>query len=302
MNQKIGFIGLGIMGKPMAKNLLKAGCTLTVYDIDPQPCKELEDLGAAIAENPAGVAEQSDIIFIIVPDSPHVKTVVCAGDGILAAMKPGTIVADLSSIAPEVSREIAREVRKSGGIMFDAPVSGGEPKAINGTLAFMVGGPKEHFHTIKEAMLKMGDSAVYIGGNGAGCVCKLANQIIVNLSIAALSEALVLAVKSGVDPERVFNAIRGGLAGSTVLDAKAPRMYGRDFAPGGRIDINLKDIKNVMDHAHATDVPLVLSSQLFEIMQALKVAGFSGDDHSAIVKYYENAAKVEVKTGGEDQI
>jgi 2-hydroxy-3-oxopropionate reductase len=293
--KKIGFIGLGIMGKPMAKNLMRAGYPLTVYDLNPVPCAELAELGATVASSPAGAAQNNEIIFTIVPDSPQVRQVILGENGVLTAMQKGAIVADLSSIFPAVSQEIAQAVEAAGGMMFDAPVSGGEPKAIDGTLSFMVGGPEAGFPTIQEVMLAMGTSVVHIGDNGAGCVCKLANQIIVNLNIAAVSEALVLAVKSGVNPENVYQAIRGGLAGSTVLDAKAPLMFNRQFAPGGRIDINLKDMKNVMNQAHTVDVPLPLSSQLLEILQALKVDGKAGEDHSAIVKYYEKAAQVEVK-------
>jgi len=179
--------------------------------------------------------------------------------------------------------------------MYDAPVSGGEPKAVDGTLSFMVGGPEEHFETVKEVMLAMGSSVVRIGENGSGCVCKLANQIIVNLNITAMSEAFVLAAKAGADVEKVFQAIRGGLAGSSVLEAKAPMVLDRNFQAGGRISINLKDLKNVINEAHALDVPLPFSSQLLEVMHALRADGREAEDHCAIIKYFEKISGVTVE-------
>ncbi len=178
---------------------------------------------------------------------------------------------------------------------MDAPVSGGEPKAIDGTLAFMVGGQPETFERMQPYFKIMGASALLVGPCGSGCIAKLANQIIVNLNITAVAEALVFATKAGVDPDKVYQAIRAGLAGSTVLDAKAPMMIGRNFKPGGKLSINLKDIKNVMATAHALDVPLPFTSQLLEVMQALKVDGHLDDDHSGIVQYFEKLAGVQVQ-------
>jgi 2-hydroxy-3-oxopropionate reductase len=295
--QKLGFIGLGIMGKPMAKNLLKAGYELVVYDINQEAVKELVESGAKAGVSSKDVAERSEVIIIMLPNSPEVKEVVLGKDGIAEGAKPGTIVIDMSSISPIVSQEVARELAKQQVIMLDAPVSGGEPKAIDGTLAIMVGGPQDTFEKVKDILLHMGSSAVLVGEIGSGNVTKLANQIIVALNIAAMSEAMVLAVKAGTDPEKVFQAIRGGLAGSTVLDAKMPMVLERNFKPGFRIELHIKDLLNALDTAHSVDVPLPLASQVLEFMQALKVDGKAKDDHGGLIQFYERLAKVEVKKG-----
>ncbi len=296
MNKKIGFIGLGIMGKPMAKNLLKAGYSLVVYDVVADAVKELAEAGAHTGTSPKDVAQKSEIIITMLPNSPHVKEVVLGVNGVLDGAKPGTILVDMSSIAPLVSKEVYEKARQKGVIMLDAPVSGGEPKAVNGTLSIMVGGPEEAFKEVEKLLLSMGSSAVLVGETGSGNVTKLANQIIVALNIAAMSEAMVLATKAGVDPEKVFQAIRGGLAGSTVLDAKAPMVLARNFNPGFRIELHIKDLQNALDTAHGIGVPIPLTSQVMEILQALKVDGKEKDDHSSIVQYYEKLAQIEVKS------
>jgi 2-hydroxy-3-oxopropionate reductase len=295
MKQRIGFIGLGIMGRPMSLHLIKAGYRLTVYDINQEAVNHVAALGAQAALSPREVAEQSDIIFIIVPNSQHVKEVVLGENGILQGADPGTIIVDLSSITPVASKEIAAAAAKKGVEMLDAPVSGGEPKAIDGTLAIMVGGKAEIFESVKDLLHCMGSSVTLVGGIGSGTTAKLANQIIVNLNIAAMSEALVLAAKAGIDIDKMYQAIRGGLAGSNVLDAKVPMVLDRNFVAGGRIDINLKDLANVMETAHEIGVPLPLSSQLLEIFHAMKADGKAGLDHCGIVQFYEKLAHVEVK-------
>jgi len=209
--KKIGFIGLGIMGKPMAKNLLKAGYTLTVYDIIPEKIKELVEAGAAAASSSKDVAEKSEIIITMLPNSPEVKDAVLGKDGVLDGAGPGSILIDMSSIAPLASKEIAERAKEKKVVMLDAPVSGGEPKAVEGTLAIMVGGPAETFEKVKDILGVMGASVTRVGEIGSGNTTKLANQIIVALNIAGMSEAMVLATKAGVDPENVFKAIRGGL-------------------------------------------------------------------------------------------
>lgn len=293
--RKIGFIGLGIMGKPMALNLINAGHSLTVFDINQEAVKTLVNASAVAATSPKEVAENSEIIITMLPANKHVKEVVLGENGIIHSAKEGTVVIDMSSITPVVSKEIANELAKQGIEMLDAPVSGGEPKAIDGTLAIMVGGKEEVFESVKDVLYGMGKDVTLVGGNGCGTTAKLANQVIVNLNIAAMSEALVLAAKAGIDINKMYQAIRGGLAGSTVLDAKVPLILERNFVPGGRIDINLKDITNVMETAHEIGVPLPLSSQLLEIFHALKVDGKAGDDHGGIVQYYEKLANVEVR-------
>ncbi|WP_040906777.1 2-hydroxy-3-oxopropionate reductase [Youngiibacter fragilis] len=291
---KIGFIGLGIMGKPMSKNLLKAGYELIVNDRNTVAVAELVALGAESAETAKEVAEKTDIIVTMLPNSPHVKTVCLGENGISSGAKAGTIVIDMSSIAPLASREVSAELAKFGIVLLDAPVSGGEPKAIDGTLSVMVGGNKETFDKCYDIMKTMAGSVVYVGEIGAGNITKLANQIIVALNIAAMSEALVLAKKAGVDPELVYKAIRGGLAGSTVLDAKAPMVLDRRFDPGFRIELHIKDLQNALDTSHELAASLPLTSQVMEMMLGLKADGHEKEDHSALVKYYEKLNNLEV--------
>ncbi|GMA98652.1 2-hydroxy-3-oxopropionate reductase [Pelosinus sp. IPA-1] len=294
---KVGFIGLGIMGKPMVLNLLKAGIDTTVYDVNPKAVEALVEAGAKAATSPKELATGSDVVITIVPNAAIVKSLLEGEDGILAGAKPGTVIVDMSSVSPVDSQKFAEVAAKYDCPFLDSPVSGGEPGAINATLAYMIGGDEAVVEKIKDVFLAMGKSITVIGPNGSGSVAKLANQIIVNLNIAAVSEALVLAQKAGADPEKVYQAIRGGLAGSVVLDAKAPMMYNRNFKPGGTLAINLKDITNVMDTAQSLDVPLILTSQLKQIMHSLKADGHIMDDHGGIVQFYEKLAGVEVKKG-----
>jgi 2-hydroxy-3-oxopropionate reductase len=292
---KIGFIGLGIMGKPMSKNLLKAGYSLVVFDRNPVPVKEVVTAGAVEAPSAKAVAEQCDIVITMLPNSPHVKAAVLDKNGILEGAKPGMILIDMSSIAPLASKEIAAMLAERQVEMIDAPVSGGEPKAIDGTLSIMVGGKKAIFDKCQPILAKMGSSVVLCGDIGAGNITKLANQIIVALNIAAMSEAFVLAAKSGVNPETVFNAIKGGLAGSTVLNAKAPMVLEGNFKPGFRIELHIKDLANAIETGHDVGVPLPLTSQVMEIMQSLKVDGKAGNDHSGIIQFYEKLAHFEAR-------
>jgi len=292
---KIGFIGLGIMGKPMSKNLLKAGYELIVVDRNQAAVDEVVAAGAKSAANAKEVAQQVDVIITMLPNSPHVKEVVLGENGILEGAEKGTIFIDMSSIAPLVSRELAAKLAEKGVEMLDAPVSGGEPKAIDGTMSVMVGGKQEVFDKTYPVMKAMAGSVVRTGEIGAGNVTKLANQVIVALNIAAVSEALVLASKAGVEPDLVYQAIRGGLAGSTVLDAKAPLMMDRKFDPGFRINLHIKDLANVLETSHDMGVPLPLTAAVMEMMQALKVDGMGDGDHGSLVRYYEKMAKVEVK-------
>jgi len=294
MKKEIGFIGLGIMGKPMSKNLLKAGYSLVVYDITASAVEELVKSGAKEAKSAKEVAQRTEIIITMLPNSPHVREVVLGKDGVLEGAKEGSIIVDMSSIAPKVSQELFNICKEKGVVLLDAPVSGGEPKAISATLSIMVGGPEEVFESVKEILHKMGTSVVLVGEIGSGNVAKLANQMIVALNIAAMSEALVLSAKAGVDPEKVYQAIRGGLAGSTVLDAKAPMVMQRNFNPGFRIELHIKDLLNALDTAHEIGVPVPLTAQILEIMQALKADGKAGNDHGGVIQFYEKLAHVEV--------
>ena len=291
---KIGFIGLGIMGKPMAKNLQKAGYELVVLDHHPENIRALTEGGAVEAATPREVAQQSDIIITMLPNSPQVKEVVLGKEGVIEGAKAGTTLIDMSSIAPLASREIGEALAAHGVMMLDAPVSGGEPKAIEGTLSVMVGGDKEVFDRCYEVMKAMAASVVHTGDLGAGNVTKLANQVIVALNIAAMSEALTLATKAGVEPDLVFQAIRGGLAGSTVLEAKAPMVMDRNFKPGFRIDLHIKDLANALDTSHEVGAPLPLTAAVMEMMQMLKADGLEKADHSALACYYEKLAKAEI--------
>jgi len=293
--KKIGFIGLGIMGKPMAQNLIKAGYDLTGYDIVPERLAAVVQAGAHAGASSKDVAAKSEIVITMLPNSPHVKEAVLGAGGVLEGAKPGTILVDMSSIAPLASREIAAKTKEKGVIMLDAPVSGGEPKAIEGTLAIMVGGPQETFEKVKDILGVMGSSVTYVGDIGSGNITKLANQIIVALNIAAMSEAMALATKAGVDPEKVFEAIKGGLAGSAVLNAKMPLVLKGNFKPGFRILLHIKDLANALDTAHELGVPVPLSSVVMELMQALRVDGKGGDDHGGIIQFYEKVAKVNVR-------
>lgn len=295
----IGFIGLGIMGKPMAGNLLKAGYPLMVYDLNEEPVEELCRQGAQKG-TPAQIGKACSIVFTILPNGTIVKDVLFGENGVASGMEAGGIVCDMSSVTPVESQFCWDTLRKQGIGFVDAPVSGGEPGAIQGTLAFMAGGREEDFQALKPYFEVMGASALRIGESGSGSVTKLANQVIVNMTIASVSEAFVLAVKAGADPEKVFAAIRGGLAGSAVLEAKIPMILERNFKPGGKISINHKDIKNVLATAHEIDVPMPFTSQLFEIMQALKVDGHMNDDHGGIVQYFERLAGVEVRRNGKN--
>jgi 2-hydroxy-3-oxopropionate reductase len=291
----IGFIGLGVMGKPMARNLLKARCPLIVYDVRPEPVRELVTAGAQAGVSAKDVAARSDVVITMLPNSPEVKDAVFGNNGVAEGIRSGSIFVDMSSIAPLASQEISARLIEKGVAMLDAPVSGGEPKAIDGSLAIMVGGPPSTFEAVKDLLSLMGSSVTLVGEIGSGNITKLANQIIVALNIAAMSEALVLAQKAGVNPEKVFRAIRGGLAGSTVLEAKVPKVLAGNFQPGFRIELHIKDLANAINTAHELGVPVPLSSQVMEMLQALKVDGKATDDHCSIIQFYEKLAQVKVR-------
>jgi 2-hydroxy-3-oxopropionate reductase len=294
---KVGFIGLGIMGRPMAKNLVKAGHKLVVFDFNKEAVADLVSNGAASAESGKEVAAQCEVVITMVPNSPHVRAAVLGENGVAEGARPGTVLIDMSSIDPTESRAIGAELEKLGIDMLDAPVSGGEPKAIDGTLSVMVGGKKELFDKFYDMLMVIAGSVVYVGELGSGNVAKLANQIVVAVNIAGVSEALTFAKKAGTDPELVYQAIRGGLAGSTVMDAKAPMMLNRNFNPGFRIELHIKDLNNALNAAHAISSPVPLTGQLMEIMQGLKADGFDKEDHSSIVKYYEKISNTTVEPG-----
>jgi 2-hydroxy-3-oxopropionate reductase len=292
--QSIGFIGTGIMGKPMAGNLIKKGYEVMAYNTSPEPLADLEKEGAVICRSVAEVGEKTKTIITMLPNSPQSEEVIIGYKGIINSAKKGTIVIDMSSIDPMVSIKIGKELSSKGIEFLDAPVSGGEPKAIDGTLAIMVGGKKEIFNQVIPVFEVLGSSYNLVGGIGAGNFTKLSNQIIVAINIAAVSEALLLAKKAGLSPQKVFDAIRGGLAGSAVLDSKAPMMIEKNFKPGFKIKLHQKDMQNVINASSSLNIPLPLSAQLLETLKSLTASGNGELDHSAIIKYFENISTVEL--------
>ena len=290
---KIGFIGMGIMGKPMALNLLKAGYDVTVSNRSMAKCEPLVAAGAK-AGSYVEVAETCDVVITMLPNGPQVKEVMLGENGVAAHMKAGSVFIDMSSINPVASKELRDAVASYGVEMLDAPVSGGEPKAIDGTLSIMVGGKQEIFDRYKDMLGAMGSSVVRCGEVGAGNTTKLANQIIVACNIQALAEALTLAQKAGVDPQLVFEAIRGGLAGSTVMNAKAPMMLAGNDKPGFKIDLHIKDLNNALDCAHSVGAPVPMTASVQEILQWMHNREGGGKDHSAIAQYYEFLSGIEL--------
>jgi 2-hydroxy-3-oxopropionate reductase len=295
VSSRIGFIGLGIMGKPMSRNLLKAGHKLVVYDLGPAAVDELVAAGAGKGASPSDVAALSEIVITMLPDGPEVEQVVLGANGVLEGAKQGTLVIDMSSISPLVAQKTGAACEAKGVDFLDAPVSGGEPKAIHGTLAIMVGGKQAVFDRALPVLEAMGAYVTLTGPIGAGNVTKLANQIMVASNIAAMGEALVLATKAGLDPEVVFEAVKGGLAGSTVLNFKAPMVIARNFQPGFRIRLHQKDLRNALAAAEALNVTLPITSLVQDMLVALMKDGMGDLDHSAIVRYLEQLAHVEVK-------
>jgi len=279
----------------MSKNLLKAGYSVVVYDVAPGPVADVVAAGATSAASGNELAAQSDVIITMVPDGPDVEAAVLGPNGILEGAKPGSVVVDMSSISPIVAQKVAAACEAKGVDFVDAPVSGGEPKAIEGTLAIMVGGKPEVFERVQPILQKLGSSVTLTGSVGAGNVTKLANQIMVACNIAAMSEALVLATKAGLDPEVVFNAVKGGLAGSTVLNAKAPMVISRNFKPGFRIRLHQKDLRNALLAAESLNVSLPLTSQVQNMLIALMNEGKGDLDHSAIANFIEDMAGAETK-------
>jgi 2-hydroxy-3-oxopropionate reductase len=287
---KIGFIGLGIMGKPMVRNLRKAGHELVVFDIFSKSVDKMVGDGIGRGASAKDVAASTDLVITMLPDGPEVEQAILGPGGVLEGVHAASIIVDMSSISPLVSQKIAAACEAKGAAFLDAPVSGGEPKAIDGTLAIMVGGDAETFSKVEPILKLMGSSVVLTGGVGAGNVTKLANQIIVACNIAAMSEALVLADRCGVDSEVVFNAIKGGLAGSTVLNAKAPMVIARNFKPGFRIRLHQKDLRNALLTAESKKVALPMTSLVQQILMALMNRGSGDLDHSAIFTFIEEMA------------
>lgn len=292
---RVGFVGLGIMGNPMCKHILKAGFELSVNALDEKVVQEFVALGANCGSY-ADLGKECDLVMVMVPTGAISKEVMFGENGVASTAKPGTVLVDLSSVTPIESQECYKLAKEKGLMFLDAPVSGGEPKAVDGTLATMVGGDQEAFDIAKPVLDAFSSSVLLVGDSGAGSTAKLVNQIIVNNNIAIVGEAFTFAAKTGVDPVKVYEAIRGGLAGSCVLDAKLPMMVARNFVPGGTVKVNHKDITNVLKTAHQIECPVPYTAQLFEILQTLKVHGHFMDDQSSYVTYFESLADVEVKS------
>lgn len=287
---QIGFIGLGIMGKPMVRNLRKGGHSIVAYDIVPSNLDAVAGDGVSRGASCADVAARCELAITMLPDGPEVEQAVLGEGGILQGAKPGLTVVDMSSISPLVSQKVGAACAARGIAFLDAPVSGGEPKAVDGTLAIMAGGEKEVFERVAPVLKLMGSSVTLTGGVGAGNVTKLANQIMVACNIAAMGEALTLATHCGLDAEVVFNAVKGGLAGSTVLNAKAPMVIARNFKPGFRIRLHQKDLRNALLTAESVKVALPLTSLVQQMLIALMNHGKGDLDHSAIATFIEEMA------------
>lgn len=293
--ERIGFIGLGIMGKPMARNLANAGYKLVVNDIKPSQVEELAGMGATVMDKAADVAKTAKKIITMLPDGPDVEDVVLGKGGIIEAATPETVLVDMSSISPTVTRKIVAALEAKGARALDAPVSGGEPGAIKGELAIMVGGPEDLFDEMRPVFDILGKSAVLVGETGAGQTTKLVNQILVAIHIQAMGEAFLLATKARVDPMKVFEAIKGGLAGSNVLNAKVPLILQRNFKPGFKIRLHQKDLKNALEAAASMGLGLPLTEAVQEMIGSLVAGGKGDDDHGGIIQELESRNQYEIR-------
>jgi len=291
----VGFVGLGIMGRPMLRNLVKAGHSVVAFGRSKQKVDAAVADGAQAGASNADVGARSSIIITMLPDGPEVEEVVLGANGILSGAKHGTLIIDMSSISPLVSQKIAAACNAKGVDFIDAPVSGGEPKAVDGTLAIMVGASEALFQKAEPILKCMGSTVTLTGPVGAGNTTKLANQIMVACNIAAMGEALALATRCGLNPEVVVNAVKAGLAGSTVLNAKGPMLIARNFKPGFRINLHQKDLRNALKTAEANSVCLPLTAQVQQMLSSLIANGKGDLDHSAIATFVEQASQVEVK-------
>jgi 2-hydroxy-3-oxopropionate reductase len=296
MAEKIGFIGLGIMGRPMAENLIEAGYDLVVYNRTREKAEKLD--GATVAGNPKKVAENSDIVITMLPDSPDVEAVVAGEGGVLEGIRDGALLVDMSTISPVVTEELSERVREKGASMLDAPVSGGDVGAIDGALSIMVGGSEEDFERARPLFDVMGKVATHVGPVGAGQVVKACNQIVVALTIEALSEALVLGSKGGVAPEKLVEALSGGLASSAVMEAKKEKFFSHDFEPGFRIELHHKDLGIALAAGREYGVALPATAIVDQMFEASKAKGRGDRDHSALLILLEEAAQHEIGEGG----
>ena len=294
MADTVGFIGLGIMGKPMAKNLIEAGHELVVFNRTQSKAEELAGDGATVAGSPREVAERSDVIITMLPDSPQVEEVLVGENGVLEGIKEGALVVDTSTISPVVTEELAAKVNGKGASMLDAPVSGGDVGAIEGTLSIMVGGSEEDFERARPHFEAMGKTVTHVGETGAGQVVKAANQIVVALTIEAVSEALVLGSKGGVAPEKILDVLGGGLAGNKVMEVKREKMLTHSFDPGFRIELHHKDLGIALAAGREYGVTLPVTAVVDQMLQELKMKGRGDRDHSALLTLIEDSSGHEI--------
>jgi 2-hydroxy-3-oxopropionate reductase len=294
MADTVGFIGLGIMGKPMAKNLIEAGHELVVYNRTPKKAEELAGAGAVVAASPREVAEQSDVVVTMLPDSPQVEEVLVGEEGVFEGVKEGALIVDTSTISPVITEELAARAKEKGASMLDAPVSGGDVGAIEGTLSIMVGGSDEDFQRARPLFEAMGKTVTHVGGSGAGQVVKAANQIVVALTIEAVSEALVLGSKAGVAPEKILDVLGGGLAGNKVMEVKREKMLTHSFDPGFRIELHHKDLGIALAAGREYGVTLPVTAIVDQMLQNLRMRGRGDRDHSALLTLIEDSSGHEI--------
>ena len=292
MADTVGFIGLGIMGKPMAENLIEAGYDLVAYNRTREKAEELD--GATVAETPKEVAEQSDIIITMLPDSPQVEEVLAGEEGVLEGIKEGALIVDMSTISPVVTEELAEKAEEKGASMLDAPVSGGDVGAIDGTLSIMVGGGEEDFERALPLFEVMGETVTHVGPVGTGQVVKAANQIVVALTIEAVSEALVLGSKGGVPPEKILDVLGGGLAGNKVMEVKREKMLEHSFDPGFRVELHHKDLGIALAAGREYGVTLPVTAIVDQMLETLKMLGRGDQDHSALLTLIEESSGHEI--------
>ena len=291
MPETIGFIGLGVMGDPMARNLVEAGHALVVHSRSPEPVEALAGAGAEVASSPREVAERADVVITMLPDSPAVEDVVLGEDGVLAGASEGDLLIDMSTIHPTVSVAVAKAAAERGVAALDAPVSGGDVGAQQGTLSIMVGGEAADLERARPLFEVLGKTIVHVGEAGAGQVVKACNQVVVAVTIAAVSEALVLGSKAGVDPERILDVLGGGLAANKVMEMRRRNFLEHDFTPGFRIDLHHKDLNIALESGDAYGVPLPVTGLVQQYMRALRAKGHGGDDHSGLLRLVEELAE-----------
>lgn len=291
MTERVGFIGLGIMGMPMARNLMDSGYELTVHNRSPEKAEELGKKGAVVAATPREVAQNSDVVITMLPDSPQVREVVAGEDGVLEGISEGALLIDMSTISPVVTEELAEALKEKGASMLDAPVSGGDVGAIEGTLSIMVGGEEADFQRAKPLFEAMGETITHVGPTGAGQVTKAANQVVVALTIEAVSEALVLGSAGGVSPEKILDVLSGGLASNKVMEVKREKFLSHTFEPGFRSELHHKDLGIALAAGREYGVVLPVTAIVDQMLLSMRRKGWGGEDHSALLRIIEDLSQ-----------